>query len=351
MAGKRFAADRGSVALWTPDQSPEETFLMNYFSRRKLLRDSVMGSTAALLGEALPGLGIWPGAQKPSVSGPDVKFPGPPRQRLAVASWPFRSYIESLENEHRDRSEPGMDVREFAAGVLKEFGVPGVEPLSSHFSSTDERYLKSFRARIEEAGVHVVNVPVDNTKSYFDADPSVRKKILANGKRWVDVARMIGSPSVRTSIAPAENAKPDAEVVAEGLLRLADYAAAKNIVVNLENDNLLSEDAFFLVSVIEKVNNPYVRALPDFCNSMASGSEKFNYEAVTAMFQHAYNICHVKDSELTDDGKVIRVDLKKTFEILKASHYRGYCSMEWEGGGSPYDGTRKLIAASLEYLA
>jgi sugar phosphate isomerase/epimerase len=44
------------------------------------------------------------------------------------------------------------------------------------------------------------------------------------------------------------------------------------------------------------------------------------------------------------------VDLKKTFEILKASRYKGYCSMEWEGPENPYDGTKKLIAASLEYL-
>ena len=41
---------------------------------------------------------------------------------------------------------------------------------------------------------------------------------------------------------------------------------------------------------------------------------------------------------------------QKTFHILRASNYRGYCSMEWEGGGDPYAGTQKLIAASLQYL-
>lgn len=84
---------------------------------------------------------------------------------------------------------------------------------------------------------------------------------------------------------------------------------------------------------------------------MTSGNEKFNYDAVAAMFQHAYNICHVKDSEVGDAGKVFRVDLKKTFGILNASGYKGYCSMEWEGPEDPYEGTKKLIAASLQYLA
>jgi sugar phosphate isomerase/epimerase len=131
---------------------------------------------------------------------------------------------------------------------------------------------------------------------------------------------------------------------------LVDYGASKNILINLENDDLVSEDAFFVTKVIDTVDHPYLHALPDFCNSMMTGNADFNYRAVTAMFQRAYNICHVKDSEVGDDGKVFRVDLKKTFNILKASNYRGYCSMEWEGPEDPYWGTEKLIAASVENL-
>ncbi len=282
---------------------------------------------------------------------PQLKFPTVARERLSVASWPFRAEIESATNEYRDKKRPGMDLRDFAVKVREQFGVPGVEPLSAHFPSTDERYLKGFREAIEKAGVHVVNIPVDNSVSFYDADAATRKKAVEHGMKWVDIAVKLGSPSVRTSIAEAKNSKPNVDAAAESLRRLVDYAATKNILVNLENDDLVSEDAFFVVKVIEKVNHPYLHALPDFCNSMASGNEKFNYDAVTAMFRHAYNICHVKDSEVGDEGKVFRVDLKKTFDILNASHYKGYCSMEWEGPEDPYVGTKKLIAASLQYLA
>jgi hypothetical protein len=41
----------------------------------------------------------------------------------------------------------------------------------------------------------------------------------------------------------------------------------------------------------------------------------------------------------------------KCFEIAKASGYRGFFSMEWEGAGEPYAGTQKLIDLSLKYLA
>ena len=36
---------------------------------------------------------------------------------------------------------------------------------------------------------------------------------------------------------------------------MVDYAATKSVVVNLENDSLISEDPFFLVRVIQKVNS------------------------------------------------------------------------------------------------
>jgi hypothetical protein len=68
------------------------------------------------------------------------------------------------------------------------------------------------------------------------------------------------------------------------------------------------------------------------------------------MFAHAYCISHVKDSEV-DNGKVYRVDVDQTFNIAKASGYRGFYSMEWEGGGDPYEGTRKLLDMSLRNLS
>jgi sugar phosphate isomerase/epimerase len=167
----------------------------------------------------------------------------------------------------------------------------------------------------------------------------------------VDVAVRIGSPGVRTHIATAKNSPQNLERTAESLRNLADYAASKDVVVTLENDDLVSEDAFFLVTVIEAVNHPYLRALPDFANSMLSGDANFNYRALQAMFQHAYNICHVKDGETDDDDKQFSVDLKKSFEILKSSDYRGYCSMEFDAPGDPYAPTSKLIEQTIKYLS
>ena len=319
---------------------------MKLFSRRKFLYDSTVG--AGVLAIPYDFYGGWPTSGSRVT---DIKFPAAPRERLAVASWPFRKEIVSAANEYRDNSLPGVDLRDFSAGVRERFGVTGVEPLSSHFSSTDDVYLKGFREAIEKAGVFVRNIPVDNSDSYSDPDPAGRKRATENAVKWMNVAVILGSPGIRTSMPEVKGAKPSVELASQSLREVIKHAMDKNVVVTLENDNLISEDAFFIVKVVETVNSPWLHALPDFCNSMTSGKAEFNYSAVAAMFKHAYNICHVKDSEVGDAGHVFRVDLEKTFGILRASNYRGFCSMEFEGEGDPHAGTQKLIEASLKYLA
>jgi sugar phosphate isomerase/epimerase len=284
-------------------------------------------------------------------SGPDINFPSAARDRISVASWPFRAYIDSPTNHERDRKLQGMDLKEFSAYVLAKFNVRNIEPYSRHFSSTDEKYLASFHTALQKTNTKVVNIAVDGDESFYDSDPGTRKKAVVFAKKWIAVAGSIGSPSVRTHNVKAKNSAPDLQRTVDSLKQVADYGADKNIVVNLENDDPVSEDPFFLVKVIEAVGNPYLHALPDFANSMQNGDADFNYRAVESMFRHAYCICHVKDGEVPDHGKAFTVDLAKTFRILKSSGFRGYCSMEFDGQADPNEPTAKLVEATVRYLS
>jgi len=244
-----------------------------------------------------------------------------------------------------------MDLRDFGAEVVTKFNIHNIEPHSRHFRSLDFAYLSTFRETIAKANVKVVNIAVDGQESFYDTDPAVRKKAVAYAKQFVDVAVHIGSPSIRVHINRAKNSKPDVSRTAESLREVVDYASRKNVVVNLENDDLVSEDAFFIVQVIDAVNHHYLHGLPDFANSMMTGNPDFDYRALTAMFQHAYNICHVKDGEADDQGKYIFIDIEKSFHILKASGYRGYCSMEYDANGNPYAPTAQFIERTIQYLS
>jgi sugar phosphate isomerase/epimerase len=281
---------------------------------------------------------------------PHIDFPTDPRARLGVASYPFRAFIDAPHNRDRDKTKPGMTLLQFPAMVRVKFNVRNIEPLNSHFVSLEPGYLLELREAVEKAGMHVINIPTGSGASFYDLAEAKRKIAIADSRKWVDAAVALGSPSVRLSVHGVRGVTPDVGRAAESLRIVADYGAEKNVVINLENDDIETEDAFFLVKVIEAAHHPYLHGLPDFCNSMMKGDEKFNYDAVTAMFQHAYNISHVKDSEV-DNGKVYRVDVGKTFAIAKAAGYKGFFSMEWEGQAGPYEGTQQMLDASIKYLS
>jgi sugar phosphate isomerase/epimerase len=313
-------------------------------SRRTFLKQTAALTTAAV------GIGRRSIAGAPS--GPDLKFPTAPRDRLSVASWPFRSIIDAPTNKWaRDPKQPGMDLKDFGAMVVKRFGLHNIEPLDQHFRSTETSYLHELREATEKAGARIINIAVDIRQSYYDPATTQRQEAIDASRHWIDIASVLGSPSVRLHIAGAGKEKPDVDRTVESLGRVADQAAAKKIVVNLENDDNYTEDPFFIVQVLEKLNNPYVHALPDFCNSMLTHDAEFNWRALRAMFKDAYNIAHVKDSEVGDKDKLFTVDVSKCFEIAKESNYKGYFSMEWEGTGEPYAGTQKLIDLSMKHLA
>jgi sugar phosphate isomerase/epimerase len=121
--------------------------------------------------------------------------------------------------------------------------------------------------------------------------------------------------------------------------------------VNLENDSPGSEDPFFIVEVLGKVNHPYLRALPDFGNSIRGHNAAYNHRAVDAMFKHAFNMSHVKDVLRTKDGEVYRVDVAGMFAVARANSYQGYFSMEFDtAAGEPFEGTANLVKQSLQYM-
>jgi sugar phosphate isomerase/epimerase len=283
---------------------------------------------------------------------PALHFPLQPRERIAIASYPFRAFIAG---EDCKAAKP-MDLKDFAAHVAEKFQINKIEPWTGHFPSTDPKYLEQFRAAVEKARSAVVNIAVDGEHSPYALDRGEREQAIAFSKKWVDNAVAIGSPGIRTNLppakdSPAKDSKPDLDRAAESVTRVVEYASAKNIVVSLENDNPVSEDPFFLVSLIEKVNSPWLHTLPDFGNTLAAKDSDYAYRGIDAMFRNAYCISHVKSSEINSQGITVHVDMAKTFGVMKQHGYKGYCSMEWDDAGDPYQGTAELMRQTVLYLS
>ena len=278
-----------------------------------------------------------------------MQFPASAQERIAIASYPFRDFIAGRD----DRSGAGkMELKDFAAHVSSKFNIKKIEPWSAHFRSLEKPYLEGLRAAVAQVHGAIVNLAVDGEHSPYSADAAEREKAVAFSKQWIDAAAIVGSPSVRTNIPSAKDSKPHVERTADSLKQVAEYGASKNVVVNLENDNPASEDPFFLVKVIEQVNSPWLHALPDFANTLAAFEGEYAYKGIDALFGHAYNISHVKETEVGDGkDKIAHVDLPRTFAIARKRGYKGYFSMEWDSPGDPYAGTTGLIEKTLKNLS
>ena len=321
---------------------------MRHTTRRRFLAAGGSAAGAAACAGVWPGLFAGMGTALAADAGPSVKFPAAARERIAIASYPFRDFIARREDKSGGAK---MELKDFAAHVSAKFNVKKIEPWSPHFRSLDKSYLEELRAAVAKAGGAIVNMAVDGEHSPYAMDSAERDRAVAGSKQWIDVAVTIGSPSVRTHIPAANDSKPDVERTAESLKCVAEYGAVNNVVVHLENDDAVSEDPFFIVKVIEKVNSAWLRALPDFGNSVAAHDDDYAYKGVDGMFAHAYGISHVKETEEGEQGKIAHVDLAKTFGIAKQHGYGGYFSMEWDSPGDPYAGTAGLIEKTLKNLA
>src|SRR4051794_14509455 len=96
-------------------------------------------------------------------STPDVQFPSSTRDRIAIASYPFRGVIPGEES----KSAHPVDLKDFAAHVIEKFNINKIEPWTGHFPSTDPKYLDQFRAALERSHAQVVNMAVDGTHNPY----------------------------------------------------------------------------------------------------------------------------------------------------------------------------------------
>ena len=281
-----------------------------------------------------------------AATSPHINFPTGARDRICVASYPFRNVIQGPDA----RATSPMDLKDFAAHIKEKFQINKIEPWTGHFGAPTSKYLDQFRAALAKSGCHIANMAVDGEDSPYARDSAERARALAFSKKWINVAARLEAPGIRTNIPIAKDSQPDLTRAAETLGQVAEYAARKNVVISLENDNPVSEDPFFLVQLVEKVNSPWLHTLPDFANSLTAHDDNYAYRGIDAMFAHAYNICHVKETEVNPAGQPVHVDLARTFSTLKQHDYKGYLSMEWDSPGDPYAGTQDLIEKTVRYL-
>jgi sugar phosphate isomerase/epimerase len=147
----------------------------------------------------------------------------------------------------------------------------------------------------------------------------------------------------------------------DSLSRLGAFAQTMNINVVVENHGSDSSKGFWLAQVIKQVNRPNVGTLPDFGNFCISHpwgttqegcqEEYDRYQGVAEMLPFAKGVS-AKTYDFDSNGGQPSMDYQKLMGLVKASEFKGYIGIEFEGNkGDEEEGIRKTKALLERYLA
>jgi sugar phosphate isomerase/epimerase len=124
-----------------------------------------------------------------------------------------------------------MDIGELYAD---RWGVHNVELQHNHMLSTEDAWLREFRAKLAKTNSKVTNINLEfGTQNISAADYPSRVQAIDLTKRWIEHAVTLGSPRVMINqgIPTQEN-----KTVATATLKImADYGRSKGVMVGVEN--------------------------------------------------------------------------------------------------------------------
>ncbi|GAA4278339.1 sugar phosphate isomerase/epimerase family protein [Aquimarina mytili] len=260
--------------------------------------------------------------------------------KLSLAQWSLHKTIQSGE----------MSPMDFAQKA-KELGFEGIEYVSQLY--TDElikdpdpqkamqTLLEALKANSTKHNIQNLIIMVDGEGDLAVTSEKERNDAVENHKKWVDAAQFLGCHSIRVNLFGTNDPEQWVDVATDGLGKLSDYAATKNINVIVENHGYLSSNASLLVEVMQKVNKPNCGTLPDFgnfCLKREGGArwgakcvkEYPKYQGVKEMMPYAKAVS-AKSYDFDSEGNETTIDYKKMLEIIKNSGYKGFVGVEYEG--------------------
>ena len=175
---------------------------------------------------------------------------------------------------------------------------------------------------------------VSSSAHLHDTDPEKRKLQIADAKRFIDLAALLGAPYVRVFGNNLEGPKEKAVTrIAAGLHELGAYSGTRNVTVIIESHGDFT-DSPTLEEILTRADSPSVGLLWDAHHTFVDGKEdpEFTVRKLGKFIRHT----HLKDSVPSADGRHYvltgrgEVPVRKQVEVLAASGYTGCYSFEWE---------------------
>lgn len=255
--------------------------------------------------------------------------------KLSLAQWSL----------HRTFNEDGVDPFKFAE-MAKADGFEGLEYVNHIYSKQIEtlgfdKVIDSLKTMSEKYGMQNVLIMIDDEGDLADPSEKVRNQAVENHKKWVDAAQKLGCHAIRVNTFGTNDPKLWVPAVADGLKKLSEYAATKNINVLCENHGWLSSDVPVLMKAINEVNMDNCGTLPDFGNWCVKRKDGAQWGDCEVVYPDKYSGIEIlltkakavsaKAYDFDEAGNETTLDFPRIIQLVKTSGYTGYIGVEYEG--------------------
>jgi sugar phosphate isomerase/epimerase len=207
-------------------------------------------------------------------------------------------------------------------------------------------YLFSLKRKLHQIGLELSGTGCRN--DFVFANKSDRDREIQLVKNWVDATAKLGAPVLRVfagkSDLPGYSWGQISNWVVDALKECTDYASKKGIIIGIQNHNDFIKTADQVIDILQRVNSPWCGLILD----VGSFREKEVYAEIEKAIPYAVN-WQLKETIFA--GKTeLPIDLKKTFELIRASNYRGYVPIETLRKGDPGQIVPEFLAQVKPYI-
>jgi sugar phosphate isomerase/epimerase len=241
--------------------------------------------------------------------------------KISLAEWSLHRALWAKEMTNLD----------FPVKAVKEYGIYGVEYVSTFFKDLSKDYLNELLKISRDNGVTNVLIMIDAQGNLGDADAANRAKAIENHKPWIEAAKFLGCKSIRVNAAGKGTETEVAANVADSLTKLCTFALPMDINVVVENHGGMSSNGKWLSGVMKTVNMKNCGTLPDFGNFRVSATEQYDrYLGMKELMPFAKGVSG-KSHDFDASGNETEIDFYKIMQIVKDAGYKGWVDVEYEG--------------------
>jgi sugar phosphate isomerase/epimerase len=268
---------------------------------------------------------------------------GSPLLRLSLAAYSFRDYF--APKKALAEGERQIDLFQFI-DYCAEHGCDGAELTSYYFpKEPTPQFLRDVRRHAFLRGISVSGTSVGNTFTFPHGEE--RDREIANVKRWIDYAAVLGAPHIRVFAGAArkEQSRDEAQrLCIEALEECGAYAGEKAIFLGIENHGGIVADPAGLLAIVRAVKSPWIGVNLDTGNFRTADP----YASLAECAPYAVNVQVKGEVHPAGAKESVPADLPRVMQILRAVNYQGWVALEYESKPSPWQGVPPLLAQLRE---